>query len=104
VSNWVEYVARLLGDEQQVVTAQRLGVNQGTISRWRTGKKVPTDAALIAAFAAEYGRNPVEAFVAAGALSWEVAKDALDADSRRLLAEIGVEGARGGKGRSSSAS
>src|SRR5436190_5133526 len=34
-------LGRILGDESGVETAKRIGVSQPTISRWRTGERVP---------------------------------------------------------------
>lgn len=86
------YVRRITGDTTQKEIADRTGVNQTTISRWLRATNDPSHAGNVAALAIEYGRNPLEAFVAAGLLELDVALRGLDQDSLDLLAE--VEGGR----------
>lgn len=89
---WAAYVRRITGDTTQKEIADRTGVNQTTISRWLRATNDPSHAGNVAALAIEYGRNPLEAFVAAGLLELDVALRGLDQDSLDLLAE--VEGGR----------
>lgn len=82
---WAKYVIHLVGDEHWKVTRDRGGVSQGTISRWRNSELLPDKAAVVAYFARAYGRNPLEAFVAAGMLTMDEARTAIDPESVLLL-------------------
>ena len=64
---------QVVGDDQQNVVAQRTGVDQATISRWKKSDQ-PGRADNVAALARAYGRPVLEAFVAAGFLTAEEAK------------------------------
>ena len=75
-------------DEKQSVTAENIGQTQATISRWRSGKAAPDEAAPVAAFAKAYGRDVLEAFVAAGLLELEDAGRGLSKYSREYLAGL----------------
>lgn len=68
--------------------ATALGSNQPTISRWLNGLYVPDNAAEVAHMARKLGRNPLEAFVAAGMLSQAEAGRGLEEQSRDLLREM----------------
>lgn len=88
---WALYVARLgdvMGKPSQREIAELAGVNQTTVSRWLKGEKIPTDAAQVAAFAQRCGRNPLEAFVAAGFISEEEAGRGIGAESMEFLEDI----------------
>lgn len=93
---WAEYVRHVvqLGAEypgdwpDQNEIARRVGVNQATVSRWLSGKKVPTDPAQAASFARAFRRNPLEAFVAADMLSVDEASEALSGESREFLLHL----------------
>lgn len=74
--------------ERQEDIAAKIGVKQATVSRWLTGKSVPDEGAPVAAFAKAYGRNVLEAFVAAGLLTEEDAGRGLPVSSRRFLAGL----------------
>lgn len=85
---WAAYVRAVTSGEKQEVTAEKIGQSQGNISKWKTGKVVPDEAAVVAQFAQAYGRNVLEAFVAAGFLGESDAGRGLPAASRRYLAEV----------------
>lgn len=68
--------------------AERTGVEPSTISRWKSGKEIPTAAVKVAAFCRGHGRNPLEGFVAAGMLKESEAGRGLKASERRFLAEL----------------
>ena len=87
-NTWQAYVLRIMAQDEQADAAERVGVSQATVSRWRAGRYVPTEAAVVASFARAYGRNPLEAFVAAGMLTEREAGRALSESSRRLLSVI----------------
>lgn len=82
---WSAYVCAVIGDEAQQEVADAVGVSQATISRWKAGETVPTSHAAVASLALHYGRNPIEAMVAAGMLDVETAGPALRDDDRRHL-------------------
>jgi hypothetical protein len=95
MGRWAEYVARVSGDATATEIMNKMDnrVNRTTPMRWAEGASPqPAQAAL---FALAYGRLPVEAFVAAGWLTIEEARKAIDADSIRLLNELGIPSARG---------
>lgn len=87
---WSVYVDAVAPREQhrQEDIAEASGVTQATVSRWLNGKVVPDRAVEVAAFAKAYGRNVLEAFVAAGLLSEDEIGRGLPASSRRYLAEL----------------
>lgn len=62
---WQQYVSAVLGEDNQSDAAKKTRVNQTTLGRWIRGEVRPTNAANVAAFAQDYGRNVLEAFVAA---------------------------------------
>src|SRR4051794_8986898 len=69
---WPTYVRELTGDEPQEAVGRKVGLNGSTINRWRNGSR-PGKPAEVAAFAAAYDGNVLEAFVAAGFLTAEQA-------------------------------
>lgn len=95
MSNWADYIKGITGDARQEEVAVRVGVKQSTVSRWLRGQTIPGDTAVVALLAQEYGRNPVEAFIAAGMLDLDDWTDgALASDSVALLIELGIEDGR----------
>lgn len=87
---WGSYLAevvdvRHVGQEELAVM---LGTSQGSVSRWLTGRKVPTEPARVVRAAQGLGRPVLEAFVAAGMLSAEDAGDGLSAESYALLERV----------------
>lgn len=65
---WWQYVQSVAGTDQQREIAQKLGVDQSTISRWKqTG--IPGKPENVSAFASAYNRPVLEAFIAAGFLT-----------------------------------
>jgi len=72
MSDWAKYVDSLTQGESQDAVGAKVGVAGSTISRWRSGSR-PGKPAEVAAFAVTYGRNVLEAFVAAGFLTPEQA-------------------------------
>lgn len=65
--SWWEYVQRVSGHALQTEIADRVEINQGTVSRWKSGESVRPIS--VAAFARAYDRPVLEAFVAAGFLT-----------------------------------
>lgn len=92
MSKWSEYVRELTGNEPQDEVGARIGVSGSTISRWRSGKN-PGNPAEVALLAQKYNREVLEAFVAAGYLTYEQAgmRDVLAreiSDTRRRMEEL----------------
>ncbi len=85
---WALYVATLGEGKTQRQVGEMTGVDQATVGRWLRGEKIPTEAGVVAKLAQGFGRNPLEAFVAAGFLSVDDAGRGLERDSRRLLASL----------------
>ncbi|WP_374457753.1 helix-turn-helix domain-containing protein [Nocardioides sp.] len=89
---WAHYVRTVAESEEpgsdQAAIAARVGVSQGTVSRWLGGRYLPDKAAVVAAFAKAYGHNVLEAFVAAGMLTELEAGRGLPATSRRFLQQL----------------
>lgn len=69
---WWQYVQSITEGAQQKDIASNLGVDQSTVSRWKTG--VPGKPENVAALARAYRRPVLEAFVAAGFLTERDAK------------------------------
>lgn len=88
---WAAYVATFGQGMTQAQIGQKAGVDQATVGRWLNGKNVPTDAAVVANLALAFGRNPLEAFVAASFLTEEQAGRGLEAESREVLAELRLQ-------------
>lgn len=85
---WLRYVAHWTRGLTQADIGKRAGVSQGTVSRWLTGEKLPTEGAKVAAFARAFHRNVLEAFVAARMISIDEAGAGLSDESRDLLQSI----------------
>lgn len=90
-SAWPQYVERVSGTTDRAAIGKLAGLSASAASRWMTGATKPTQAGNVAHFAQECGRNPVEAFVAAGLLDLDDTLGALGRESLDLLAEIGIE-------------
>jgi hypothetical protein len=67
---WAEFVRAVVGDESGKATSLRIGQSESAVSRWKTGQVIPMPREAVA-FARAYGRNPLEALVAAEYLSEE---------------------------------
>lgn len=94
---WRQYVQYVTRGATQKEVADVVGVNQTTISNWRGVTQKAVDPKRIenghlANLAVGFGRNPLEAMVAAGQLPFEAAEPTLrnEPDSIRLLSEIGL--------------
>jgi transcriptional regulator with XRE-family HTH domain len=72
MTTWATYVARVARTDVSTEIAKATGINQSSIYRWLKEEATPTTAHA-ARFAQIYGRNVLEAFVAAGFLSAEEA-------------------------------
>lgn len=72
--SWQDYVDGLVGEMPNRVASARSGVTEATISRWRSGGIKSPDARQVAAFARGYDRPVLEAFIAAGFLEPEEAR------------------------------
>lgn len=81
---WSAYLLYITEGRTQVEIGKIAGTTQVTISRWLKGL-VPTSAPVVAKVARAFGRNPLEAFVAAGMLDEDEAGRGLSEDSRKLL-------------------
>lgn len=91
---WWDYVQQVAKGAKQADIAERAGVNQVTVSRWKKGAESARPE-NVAAFARAYGRPVLEAFIAAGFLTAEEADarpdttfTASDLDNAALLNEI----------------
>lgn len=72
VNTWYDYVRHISGNATQKTIAEAADVDQTTVSRWKEGAFSPSPGA-VSALARNYGRNVLEAFVAAGFLTDEEA-------------------------------
>ena len=72
--SWQDYVDGLVGEMPNRVASARSGVTEATISRWRSGGIKSPDARQVASFARGYDRPVLEAFIAAGFLEPEEAR------------------------------
>lgn len=88
--DWPRYLELVSGTTVRKAIGKAAGVSESAASRWLNGETRPTNAVHVAKFAQTYGRNPLEAFIAAGLLSIEQASKALDLDARRMLREVEV--------------
>ena len=68
---WADYVKSVAGTDTQAVIGQKTGVSAATISRWSVFAPKPEN---VASFARAYRRPVLEAFIAAGFLTEEEAK------------------------------
>lgn len=90
-ARWWEYVQRITDGATQATIAERVGVRQSSVARWRATAPKP---ATVIAFARAYGRPVLEAFVAAGYLSeedaalTEIQATARDLTDEELIAEL----------------
>lgn len=89
---WWEYVERVSGGASQAAIAKRIGLTSPSVSRWQSSAPKPENVVM---FARSYGRPVLEAFVAAGFLTAEDARerpagrpDISQFDLDELLAEI----------------
>lgn len=73
VVSWWDYVSRVTGGEEGVRIAAKMGVDQSTVSRWKT-TNAPGKAENVAKLARAYDRPVLEAFVAADFLTEAEAK------------------------------
>lgn len=85
---WQQYVSAVLGEDNQSDAAKKTRVNQTTLGRWIRGEVRPTNAANVAAFAQDYGRNVLEAFVAAELLDEASASKGLSDLDRAFLRKM----------------
>lgn len=85
---WSLYLLHIADGGTQVEIGKAVGTTQVTISRWLKKGLVPTSAPVVASVARAYGRNPLEAFVAAGMLEEDEAGRGLADESRNLLAGL----------------
>lgn len=65
--SWWEYLMRVTSHASRSEVANAAGVDPASVSRWKTGRNTPS-ADRVIAVARHYGRNPIEALVAAGYL------------------------------------
>jgi len=75
---WSQYVTALTEDGLQKDAADAAGIDQSSISRWKSGKlKAAPDAHKVVAFARALGRPPVEALAAASYITDSEAHDVI---------------------------
>lgn len=88
MTSWGEYVVGIARTEVSTEIASATGIGQSTIYRWLHKGAEPTTAHA-AKFALTYGRNVLEAFVAAGFLTEEEAgmRPAREPDLAAVAAE-----------------
>lgn len=72
MTSWAKYVERVAGTDVSTEIAKATGINQSSVYRWLKDGAVPSTAHA-ARFAQAYGRNVLEAFVAAEFLTAEEA-------------------------------
>lgn len=84
-NDWWAYVLERAGGAQQSDIAEAFGVNQTTVSNWKTGKATPKPENVIQ-FARAFRRPPVEALIAAGYLTENEAADVVEV--RPSMADI----------------
>lgn len=91
---WADYVASVVGGRTQMQVERETGIAQTTISRWRSseGATKKPQPAQVARFAQVYGRNVIEAFVAAGLLTKEDAGRGISDDELSIVERVEVEG------------
>lgn len=63
---WSDYVSRLMGDADQVDVAERTGVPQSTLSRWKSGKQRPSIEGAVEFARSMEGGKAVEALLILG--------------------------------------
>lgn len=93
-ARWAEFCRTLMGDATQTEAAERTGIPQATISRFLSGRRLPTASHAIT-FARAYDVNPVEAMVAAGLITDDeanmprtTARDLTVVPTGRLIREL----------------
>jgi transcriptional regulator with XRE-family HTH domain len=79
MTTWGDYVTRISKTSVTTEIAKATGINQSSVYRWLREDAIPTTAHA-ARFAQTYGRNVLEAFVAAGFLTREEAGMPTDVD------------------------
>lgn len=91
---WADYLTRHTNGEVGRVTAQRLGVTESNVSRWKKGGQTP-DVRHVVTFARLYGRPVLEALVEADFITAEEAGEQLigrpsleDFSDEQLLDEL----------------
>ena len=71
-SAFAEYLRAISGDDTGRQIAQKTGNSESAISRWKAGTHVP-DPKQAVNVARAYGKNPIEALIAAGYLTHDEA-------------------------------
>ncbi|GAA2861076.1 helix-turn-helix domain-containing protein [Nonomuraea rubra] len=90
--SWWEYVQKITGAASQPAIAERVGIAQSSVNRWKT--VIPKSENVIA-FAKAYNRPPLEALLAAGLVSEEdieltqVPRDYAEMTAEELVTEMG---------------
>jgi transcriptional regulator with XRE-family HTH domain len=67
--DWSAYVRRVVGDMNQLDIAARTGLAQTNVGRWLRGAPGQPRAESAVQFARTFGREPLEALIAAGYLT-----------------------------------
>lgn len=65
---WSEYMRHLMGDLDQNQVAQMTGIGQSNLSRWLSGKTIPSPESAVEFARMMRGGNPVEALVILGVI------------------------------------
>ena len=81
----VQFVDRVLEGRDDVIS-----LDQTTVSNWRRGTYSPPRAPVITAVAEAFGREPLEALVAAGHVDVDWVTKSLSRHALTTLAKIGV--------------
>lgn len=87
-NTWMAYLATIAPYTADNAIAKKTGVQQSMMSKWRHGQASP-GLKMVTAVATAYGRNPVEAYVAAGLIDLDLVIKSLRMDSILLLRELG---------------
>lgn len=88
---WSAYVRTVADGEEQAAIAERAAVSQGTVSRWLSGRYIPDKAAPVVGFARAYGREVLEALVAAQMLTLDEASRGLSDSGCALLERLAAD-------------
>lgn len=86
---WVAYLDVIAPFMSDNAISKKSGVEQTVVSKWRRGVASPGLKA-VTKIAGAFGRNPVEAYVAAQLIEIDLVAGSLRQNSLQLLAEIGI--------------
>lgn len=70
--SWWTYVTETAGTDNQSVIARKVGISQPSVSQWRKSTPKPES---VRAFAKAYGQPVINAYIAAGLLTEDEARE-----------------------------